>query len=87
MQTGTGGRRAGGGGRRREEGGLVGNMGTAEAGGQVTKGCDWSNLEGRTAAEDEAVGRVGKSERRPGNMAVDLPLPWLFDQGVGNFSP
>ena len=37
-QGGTGGRRAGGGGRRREEGGLAGNMMTAEAGAQVTKG-------------------------------------------------
>ena len=36
QQCGTGGRRAGGGGRRREEGGLTGNMGTAEAEGQVT---------------------------------------------------
>ena len=41
MRGGTGGRRAGGGGRRREEGGLAGNMGTAEAEGQVTKGCEW----------------------------------------------
>ena len=36
-----GGRRAEGGGRRREEGGLAGNMGTAEAEEQVTKGCEW----------------------------------------------
>ena len=41
MRDGTGGRRAGGGGRRREEGGLAGNMGAAEAEGQVTKGCEW----------------------------------------------
>ena len=41
MRDGTGDRRAGGGGRRREEGGLAGNMGTAEAEGQVTKGCEW----------------------------------------------
>ena len=47
-------------------------MGTAETEGQVTKGCKQSNLEGRTAAEDEVGGRAGKSERRPGNMAVFL---------------
>ena len=29
-------------------------MGTAEAEGQAAKGCEQSNLEGRTAAEDEA---------------------------------
>ena len=57
-------------------------MGTAEAEGKVTKGCERSNLEGRTAAEDEADGRAGKSERRPGNMTVLLPPPWLFGQGV-----
>ena len=77
--------RAGGGGRRREECGLAGNMGTAEAEGQVSKGCERSNLEGQTAAEDEAGGRAGKSERRPGNIAVILPPPWLFGQGVGIF--
>ena len=38
-------------------------MGTAEAEGQVAKGCERSNLEGRTAAEVEVGGRVGKSER------------------------
>ena len=38
---GTGGRRAEGGDRRREEGGLAGNLGTAEAEGQVTKGRRW----------------------------------------------
>ena len=41
IRDGTGGRRMGGGGRRREEGGLAGNMGTAEAEGQVKKGCEW----------------------------------------------
>ena len=41
MRDGKGGRRAGGEGRRREEGGLAGNMGTAEAEGQVTKGREW----------------------------------------------
>ena len=40
MHGGTGGRRAREGGRRWEEGGLAGNMGTTEAEGQVTKGCD-----------------------------------------------
>ena len=62
-------------------------MRTAEAEGQVTKGCKRSNLEGRTAAEDEAGGREDKSERRPGNMAVVLPPPWIFGQGMDNFSP
>ena len=77
----------GGGGRRREEGGLAGNMGTAEAEGQVSKGCERSNLEGQTAAEDEAGGRTGKSKRRPGYMAAVLPPPWLFGQGMENFFP
>ena len=58
----------------------------AEAEGKATKGCERSNLEGRTAAEDEAGGRTGKSERRPGNMVAVLPPPWLFGQGVDNFS-
>ena len=62
-------------------------MGTAEAESQVTKGSERSNLEGRTAAEDEAGGQVGKSERRPGNMTVVLPPPWLFGQGMVNFFP
>ena len=47
---GTGGRRTGRGGRRREEGGLAGNMGTAEAEGQVTKGRKWE-LRGRWAGK------------------------------------
>ena len=63
----------------------MGNMGTAEAEGQVTKGCKWSNLEGRTATEDEADGRAGKSERRLVNMAVVLPPPWLLGQGIDIF--
>ena len=51
-------------------------MGTTEAEGQVTKGCDRSNLEGRTVVtEDETVGLTGKSELRPGNIAVVLPPP------------
>ena len=37
---GTGDMWAGGKGRRREEGWLAGNMGTVEAEGQVTKGCE-----------------------------------------------
>ena len=61
-------------------------MGTAEAEGNVTKECERSNLEGRTTTEDKADGRVGKSERRRGNMAVVLPPPWLFGQGVDIFS-
>ena len=62
-------------------------MGTAEARGQVTKGCKRLNLEERTALEDKAGGRAGKSERRPGNIAVVLPPPtWLFGQGMDIFS-
>ena len=64
----------------------MGNMGTAEAEGQVIKGCERSNLEGRTAAEDEASGRAGKSERRPGNMTAVLPPPWLSGQVMDIFS-
>ena len=40
MRDRTGGRRAGGGGERRLEGGLAENIGTAEAEGQATKGCE-----------------------------------------------
>ena len=54
MRDGKGGRRVGGGGRKREEGGLAGNMGTAEAEGQVTKGCEW---ELRGADSDGRRGR------------------------------
>ena len=61
-------------------------MRTAEAEGQVTKECDRSNLEGLTAAEDEAGGRASKSERKPGNMAVVLPTHWLFGQGMDKLS-
>ena len=32
-------------------------------------------------------GRASKPERRPGNMAVVLPQPWLFGQGVDIFFP
>ena len=61
-------------------------MRTAEAEGKVTKVCERSNLEGRMGAEDEAGGRASKPEQRPGNMAVVLPPPWLFGQGMANFS-
>ena len=40
------------------------------------------NLEGRTTAEDEAGARAGRSEQRPGNIAVVLPPPCLFGQGM-----
>ena len=60
-------------------------MGAAEAEGQVTKGCERSNFEGRTATEDEADGRARKSQQKPGNMVVVLPPPWLFGQGMDIF--
>ena len=43
------------------------------------------DLDRRTGAEDEAGGRAGRSGRRPGNMSVILPQPWLFaGQGMDN---
>ena len=45
------------------------------------------NLEGLMASEDEAGGLTGKSERRPGNMAVALPPPWLLGQDMDMFPP
>ena len=63
-------------------------METAEAEGQATKVAS-GDLEERTAAEDEAGGRAGKSDRRPGNMAVvvALPPPWLLGEDIDNFFP
>ena len=34
--------------------------------------------------EDEAGARAGRSGRRPGNIAVVLPPPWLFGEGMDN---
>ena len=45
------------------------------------------NLEGQTTVDNKASGLAGKAERRPGNMAVVLPPPWLLGQGMNNFSP
>ena len=69
MRGGTRGRRAGGGGRRREEDGLAGNMGTAEAEGQVTKEREWE-LRGA----DGGGRRGGWAGERQDNSIVSLPL-------------
>ena len=84
MRDGTGGRRAGGGGRRREEGRLAGNMGTAEAEGQVTKGCEWE-LRGADSGgrQDRWTGEQVRAEARQHGCCP--PPPWLFGQGMGNF--
>ena len=59
-------------------------MGIAQAEGQATKGCD-RELRGADGGRRRGGWAGGKSERRPGNIAVVLPLPWLFGQGIGNF--
>ena len=45
------------------------------------------NVDRRMATEDKAGARAGKSGRRPGNIAVVLPLSWLFCQDMDNCSP
>lgn len=59
-------------------------MGAAEAEGQAAKG---GKRELRRAdGGGRRGGRAGRSGRRPGNFAVVLPPPWLFVQGIDNFS-
>ena len=43
------------------------------------------NFDGPIAGEDEAVGRAGRSGLMPGNIAVVLPPPWIFGQGLNIF--
>ena len=59
-------------------------MGAAEVEGQAAEEGD-RELRRGTAEEDEAGGRDGQSGRSPENIAVDLPPPWLFGQGVDIF--
>ena len=43
-------------------------------------------LDGRTVAEDKAGGwAAGQVKTEAGQLAVVLPLPWLFGQGMDNF--
>ena len=84
MRDGTGGRRAGGGGRRREEGGLAGNMGTAEAEGQVTKGCEWelrgADGSGRRGgwAGKQVRAEAGPRSCCPASALAILVKAWAF---------
>ena len=63
----------------------MGNMGTAEAEGQATEVCEWE-LRGTDGGGRRGEWARDKSGRRSGNVAVVLPQPWLFGQGMDTFS-